>query len=119
MVIWQGLGALGALIAIAIFAFLTDGMTDDGMVSQAMATVICGVVLFVLGILFRKHADSFSAKLAAEDEPTKGRKAKTAIVDSIGINRAHRPSVFFIPLHWWGIVFVVIGGVNVIAPGTF
>ena len=110
MVLWSGLGLLGAIVAYLLISYLIGDIGQGvALVSNAVAIMITGVVLYALGIVFRNHADKFSAKLEAEEKLTKTRRVKTAVVDSLGINRAHRPSIFFIPLHFWGIIFVAYG----------
>lgn len=102
MVIWSGLGFLVAVITFGsclLFNFLLDAQFGEGYYSSQQwaigaALIVGGIVSSGIGFTLKGRSDRHVV-----DEATGERMV---------INNSNH-SFFFIPMHWAGVVIVVIG----------
>ena len=102
MVIWSGLGFLVAVITFGsclMFNFLLDAQFGEGYYSShqwaiGAALIIGGIISSGIGFTLKGRSDRYVV-----DEATGERMV---------INNSNH-SFYFIPMHWAGVVIVVIG----------
>ncbi|EMI45749.1 hypothetical protein [Rhodopirellula sp. SWK7] len=102
MVIWSGLGFLAGVITFAfllLFNFVLDSQFGEGYYSShpwaiGTALILGGIVSSGVGFMLKGRSDRYVV-----DEET----GERLVVN----NSSH--SFFFVPMHWAGIVIVVIG----------
>ena len=102
MLIWNGLGFLVAVVTFGsclLFNFVLDARFGEGYYSShrwaiGTALIVGGLVSSVIGFMLKGRSDRY-----AIDEETGERFV---------INNSDH-SFFFIPMHWAGIVIVMIG----------
>lgn len=102
MFIWSGLGILGIivmLISVILTQTVMDNQYGDGFYSDhpwaiGVAVIIGGILNFVLGMLLKRRTDK---KLV---DPETG--------EEVVVNRSNH-SIFFIPIHIFGVLMVLLG----------
>jgi hypothetical protein len=108
MIIWTGMGGIIFLIAFIIFMLLGVGLPNtSALLSGALSGIVAGLVTIGLGVFFRRNADARAAAIAEKEAET-GVKVNPWVLDAIGMNPARRPSIFFIPAHFFGGIIVCI-----------
>ncbi len=102
MVIWSGLGFLVVVITFGsclLFNFLLDAQFGEGYYSSnrwaiGATLIVGGIVSSGIGFMLKGRSDRYVV-----DEETGERMV---------INNSNH-SFFFVPMHWAGVVIVVIG----------
>lgn len=101
MLIWNGLGFLVAvvvfgcsLVANIIFnQVMGEGYYDSHKWPVAISLIVSAVFCWALGDYLRKRSDRAVIDVETGEE--------------LVINQSHH-SLFFIPMHWWGPILLVI-----------
>ena len=112
-IIWSGRGFLVILIPIIVMALINDGNLMFGNISSEIRMVymllISGAIIYLLAQHYNLVAERKSIVRAEEGKISTIKKLSRDAVHDVFGDSADRPKLFFIPMAWWGIVFLFIG----------
>lgn len=105
MIFWSGAGALVPILII-LSAIIFSGSSDTSN-ELVVPFIVAGLLLVPLGIFYRRRV----IRLIEENqgEVPKNGMLMQAVINTFGNWKYHKPTFFFIPMHFWGILSIILG----------
>lgn len=109
MIIWTGSGPLVTLLTMFISAILIGGIDTDNP-QTARYFLLSGILMYLIGYWLKNLAFKLHYAWEENDEP---KKTIAYRINEFFILFQHDfsvpPSIFWIPIHIWGIILFLIG----------